>query len=483
MDLEDIERWDLIRHRLKSEPIEKTFIQFANLASKTFMKDEPEQWHRFCDGNKTVTGFHKDWLEMLVNNDRVGIECAREHLKTAWVMNLILFLLWRNDNFQALYFSATHKQSKNKLAEFEDIWRRNKDWMQFDKSDETWSKFHKKFENGSSLKAEGWGTAVEGAHVQLIIMDDILQERGAMTDKETWQFYTNIISPMSTENGTIVLVGTKKRKGDIFDKVQHNPEWEHARYPDADPDSPIFPEKWPPERLKAKRREMGTRSFNREFGLEVIAGDDVLINPKWNDDNIDKSMSYPTSTQGGFVVGGLDPAISATGDYTAFFVMRKQDDGTREILHVYRKQGMSINEMMMKLRTLDEKYTFQQIIIEQNAFQQLIVNEAVDNTGLPVQGHTTTKKKSDPREGLPRIASLFENGKYLYPYKEKEDIEKTELVHEALNSLKYENGKIQNNHTPDIVMAKFLAEQGIMKRESERRHADPFVVGVREGSI
>lgn len=211
MNLEDIDQWDLIRHRLRREPIDVAFIEFANIVTKKFMQKEPEQWYRFCDGDKTQTDFHQQWVDMFVENDKMAIESAREHHKTSWVLCLILFLMWRNDNFSVIYFSATHGQAKSKLQELENLWARNNDWLDIGKSDNTWSKMHKEFDNGSNIKAEGWGTAVEGAHVQLIVMDDILQERGSMTDEEVWDFYAQVVSPMATESGKVILVGTKKR--------------------------------------------------------------------------------------------------------------------------------------------------------------------------------------------------------------------------------------------------------------------------------
>lgn len=482
MGIDDINRWDLIRHRLKTKPIDEVFIEFANIISKNFMEKEPEQWYRFCDGDKTQGDFHKQWLDMFMENNKNAIECAREHHKTSWVLCLILFLMWRNDNFSVIYFSATQGQAKSKLKELEELWKRNKDWLDVDKSDDTWTKLEKQFDNGSFIKGEGWGTAVEGAHVQLIVMDDILQERGSMDDEEVWEFYAQVVSPMSTESGNIVLVGTKKRSGDIFDKVQNNPEWSHAKYPST-PDDPIFPEKWPVERLKAKRREMGSRYFNREFGLQVIIGEEVLMPPKWNEDNTDPDNTYPDSSKGGLAVMGFDPAISPTGDYAAFYAMKKLDDGSRKVLHFSREKGMSLQSMITKLQILDNRYTFQVIVVENNSFQQLIEQEAIERTALPIEGHTTSSKKSDPVEGIPRIAVNFENGKYLYPYKDDKDIEKTEMMFDALNSLKLDKGKLTNNHTPDIVMAKYLAEQGLLKFENNNNVlTEPFCVGVK-GSL
>lgn len=482
MNPDEIERWDAIRYRFRNEPIDEVFLDFANITSKFFMEQEPEQWYRFCDGNYTKTDFHKQWMEYLINYDKVAIECSREHHKTSFMLNWILFNMFRQENFSVIYFSATHGQAKNKLQELENLWKRN-DWLGMEPTSKQWSKMHKKFQNGSNIRGEGWGTAVEGAHVQLIIMDDILQERGAMTDSEVWDFYSRIVSPMVTENGQLILIGTKKRKGDIFDRVDRNPEWIHRKYPST-PENPIFPEKWPVDRLKAKKREMLPRNFNREFGLEVIINDNVLMPPDWNERNRNQNLTYPTDgIRGGYNIMGMDPAISPTGDYAAFFSMQVQDDGTRRILDVQRHQGMSLNSMLSKLHQLDTKFGYQVIMIEQNSFQRLIVNEAIESSDLPVRGHSTTKKKSDPSEGIPRVAVHFENGKYMYPYEEQEDKEKTDMVHEALNSLQYQDGKLSDNHTPDIVMAKYLAERAIMSNETNSRALDrPMVIGV-EGSL
>lgn len=483
MNLEDITKWDAVRNRFRVKEPEEAFIEFANLCSKMYMDTEPEQWYRFCDGNYTKTDFHKNWLELILKNEKIAIECAREHHKTAFILLYILYNMWRRDNFSVIYFSATQGQAKSKVAEWQDIYERNS-WLKLDKSDKNWSKFYKQFQNGSSILGEGFGTAVEGAHVQLIVMDDILQEEGTggMSDEEVWNFYAKVVSPMVTESGKIILIGTKKRQGDIFDRVDRNSEWVHERYPDT-PDDLIFPEKWPKSRLEAKKREMMARNFNREFGLQVIVESEVMMPPSWNERNVDEELSYPTDGwKDGFNVCGVDPAISPTGDECAFFSMSLKPNGQRFVIDHQRHQGMSLNSMIMKLNQLDTRYNFQVVMIEKNSFQSIIVNEAIQQTALPINGHQTTRTKSDPTEGIPRIAVLFENGKYIYPYKTSEDKVKTDQVFDALNSLKYDQGKIVNNHTPDIVMAKYMAEQAIRKWEgSNRSLGKPMVRGVKGG--
>ncbi|MFB6236925.1 MAG: hypothetical protein ABEH81_01005 [Halopenitus sp.] len=484
MNINDITKWDALRLRFKDNPTEDIFFEFANVCSKHFMQDQPEQWYRFCDGNHTETDFHGQWLNMIMNNGKVAIESAREHHKTSFVLLYILYKMFTEENFSVLYFSAKHGQSKDKLQELEDIYEANEHWLDIEPSKTTWSKSEKEFTNGSNITAEGWGTAVEGAHVQLIVLDDILQEEGTggMTDEEVWDFYAKIVSPMVTESGKILLIGTKKRQGDIFDKVEDNPEWAHGKFPST-PENPIFPEKWPKERLEAKKREMMGQNFNREFGLEVIVAEDVLMPPSWNDDNKDSTLSYPSDGwKEGMNVLGLDPAVSPTGDYATFFSMSLQEDGRRFVLDMQRHQGLSMQGMIDKIHTLDTRYNYQTIMIEKNAFQSVVVNEAIDTTSLPVQGHETSKTKSDPSEGLPRISVLFENGKYIYPYKTHDDIDKTDTIFKALNSVQYRNGKVVDNHTPDIVMSKYMAEQALMKWEHDTGTLDrPVVRGVKGG--
>lgn len=484
VDIEDISQWDLVRFRMMNKPVEEVFLEFANITSKKFMDDKPERWYRFCDGNYTETDFHLEWLQLILENPRIAIESAREHHKTSFMLNWILFNMVRNDNFSVLYLSSTHGQAKDKVAEWAEIYESNQDWLGVEKAERNWSKTKKKLSNGSVIRGQAFGTALEGAHVQLIVMDDILQEEGtgAMLDSEIWQYYSRVVSPMSTETGKIILVGTKKRQGDIFDKVDSNPEWVHEVYPST-PKDPIFPEKWPKERLEAQKREMMARNFNREFGLEVIIEDDVLMPPSWNDRNRDDSLSYPRDGwKKGLNVCGLDPAISPTGDHAAFFSISRNADGERFVIDVTRKRGMSLNDMLIKLQSLDARYNYQSIVIEKNAFQSLVVNEAIETTSLPVSGHETTRQKSHPSEGIPRIAVHFENGKYVYPYKEYEDIEDTDMVFDALNSIKYDEGKIKNNHTPDIVMAKYMCENALRKFEQDDNVVDePIISGVKGG--
>src|SRR5437899_2136499 len=68
---------------------------------------------------------------------------------------------------------------------------------------------------------------------------------------------------------------------DLNALLKKNDAYALFRHPIGDNLEPVWPEKWPTERLEQRRREIGSLSFSRGYRLVCAADDDVPIRAAW----------------------------------------------------------------------------------------------------------------------------------------------------------------------------------------------------------
>ena len=94
------------------------FLEFTDEAMMEYMVEEPDEYFPLAD-------MHKTWYKSLQENERVAIICARGHLKTSFSLTYLLWQMYSNSNFRALYIGNTFSQVVDKLTQFEELCRRS----------------------------------------------------------------------------------------------------------------------------------------------------------------------------------------------------------------------------------------------------------------------------------------------------------------------------------------------------------------------
>jgi len=90
------------------------------------------------------------------------------------------------------------------------------------------------------------------------------------------------------------------------------------------------------------------------------------------------------------------------------------------------------------------------VMVENNAFQDYLVQELQEISNLPLKGFTTGKQKADPILGIPSVAALFETGQFIIP---RGDDVCRQLTDDLIDEcLKYPSG-----HSGDMLMALWFA--------------------------
>jgi len=125
---------------------------------------------------------------------------------------------------------------------------------------------------------------------------------------------------------------------------------------------------------------------------------------------------------------------------------------------------MAPSEVKAQLLDLDDRYDPAVVVIEDNGMQQYVVNDAIEfspSLRSKVTGIPTTGQKHSWENGIPRLRTLVENGSIHF----FRGHGPTEEFIQAMLSLTLKDGRLEG-HTPDLIAAWYMVEQGIRRLES-----------------
>ena len=172
---------------------------------------------------------------------------------------------------------------------------------------------------GPSVAAFGVGAGRTGTRADLLVCDDVVDVRAlhsrADRDRVADYFTNNLMNPLEPD-GRFWGLCTPWHADDLNSRLKKTgayPLFRRAIGPDFDP---VWPEKWPAERLKARKEEIGSASFARGYRLVPIADEETPIRAAWV-----RFWSDPADYDA--VLLSVDPAVSASAraDCSALVVL------------------------------------------------------------------------------------------------------------------------------------------------------------------
>jgi phage terminase large subunit-like protein len=361
-----------------------------------------------------------------------------------------------------------------------------------------------------SVEATGCGGSITGGHVDVIIMDDLEDDKTVYSSsvrEKTRDWLRGTVQPMLNRNGFMLVVGTRKHFDDVYAHMIKDPTFIVMNDPaisqmpesytfdmamDRDgrdiiqnvvvngPSKVLWPQERPIEYLLKEKQAVGGLLFAREFMNQVQSDDAAAFKWEWLDKAKERGQHLALGELPPFdelqVVQGWDLALitdakkaeDQDGDYTVGTTWGKDQDGNRYLLSMVRFRGVSPNELQR--RVVQEYERFKQfvtcVMIEKNAFGQLHLLELQKKTDLPLKQHLTTAgAKSSPWTGVPALSALFENGKITLPYADQESKDIVDVLCQELYGL----GKEKHD---DTAMSLWIAETAM--RDASFQYAVSF---------
>lgn len=474
-----------------SQSIEET-LRTRNLTYfiTSVMPDFQLSWH------------HLEWGDLVHRYNKLCINAARDHGKSYYFSNA--YCAWKLYSYakpkSSVFSARPTKSNSNRGYLFSFSLQQSVDLMEIlkgtiesndilkdrlfpdSRNSGAWASTNIVCRNGARLTCKGFGSSVRGAHPYWIVVDDGLKDNviySALQRQKSIDYFHAVIMNMLVPGGQIVVVGTPFHASDLYGDLRskskfatHNKNgWFVIEYPAIFPDGRIlWPHRWSFFDLMDKKSTQGNIIFSRENLCRPITNEASIFPLKVLERSLTRMENYTlVRNRDDFpikfnkVVVGCDFAISANvaADYTVFTVWGVDDEtGERWLLHFYRDKGKTFHEQMQILRGINARFRPDSMVMEQNTFQQIFVQES-DKQGLPVIGHTTGIDKYDLKTGWPGLAIDFERGKIHIPVGDKYSQDVKDLIFSDLGSVAFTDKGLESVGEHDDISSSFwLAKLG-----------------------
>jgi len=468
-----------------SESIEET-LRNASLSYfiTSVMPDFQMSWH------------HLEWGDLVQRHRKICVEAARDHGKSYYFSNA--YAAWQLYKYRkpksGAYSARPSLSNSNRGFIFSFSLQQGIDLLEILKgtiegndilnerlmpktNNGGWANTNIVCRNGARLTVKGFGSSVRGAHPYWIVVDDGLKDNviySSLQRTKGIDYFHSVIMNMLVPGGQIVVVGTPFHSSDLYGDLKTKKGWFVIEYPAIFPDGRIlWPHRWNFKDLMDKKESQGNIIFSRENLCRPITNEasifpmSILIRSLVRMENytlVKNRDDFPMKFSK--VVVGCDFSISSSvgADYTVFSVWGVDDEtGERWLLWLHREKGRSFYEQMQILRGLNVRYRPDVMVLEQNVFQQIFVQES-DRAGLPVIGHTTGIDKYDLKTGWPGLALDFERNKIHIPIGDKFSQDMKDLIFTDLGSVAFtEKGLESVGEHDDISSSFWLAKLGATK--------------------
>ena len=386
--------------------------QYAQKQALKKLKNSMPLFGRHCFPTalrKATPPFHHEIYRTLANeeNRRVLIAAPRGTAKST-VITLILPLhkiaFKRPDEEQFLVIvSESQAQSINFLSRIKYHLTHSEKFKAIfgDLSAKTatrWTNSDVLLANGTRIVAVGTGQRVRGfiegdTRPTMIIVDDFESELNAFTDEaraKNRKWMTEAVIPSLSDEGRIVMVGTVISEDCFLYWAKDSSAWEVLWYSIIDDDEkPIWPERFPQERIDSIKEEYSSggniNGFYQEYMNIAQSPDSAPFKPEWiklhhYDFERIEGLNCLTRVIDGKkeikpveLYGGIDPAssLSAKADYFVFATIGIDSENKKYIVDLHRGRIPPSEQPDLIIEKF-KKYRHKKVKIETVAYQEAL---------------------------------------------------------------------------------------------------------------
>ena len=400
----------------------------------------------------------QEWHELMNTTQRTVIICSRDHGKSVFMHSWVVWkLIFEEPPYQMLYISSNQKQTLVHMRDIDKMFTHP--MLKKFKPARGWAIGNITLTNGNQILERSVGSQIRGLHPQEIIIDDPLKEF-SMTgiQKVTDWFYGDMI-PTLHHTASLRVIGTPFSYTDIYQQLAENAAYTVRTYPCLNAlNEPLWPERWNYEALMARKAEVGSLMFTREYMCVPISTGTSLFNPEHLDNAKNKDLVLkPLKREGYKYFIGVDPAISTDGDYNVITVLEMDENENKSIVYIDRAKNVQFRENIQKVKLLNQVFRPEVILFETNTFAKSFTQELRQVADVNVHDFDTTRRKK--QEIILNLQMTLENGKINFPYGNEESRKVSSLLIEEMSMFAItERGKFEGiGAHDDMVMSLALA--------------------------
>ncbi|MEE9519093.1 MAG: phage terminase large subunit [bacterium] len=281
--------------------------------------------------------------------------------------------------------------------------------------------------NNVKILARGAGASMRGIRhgpyrPNLIVVDDLENddtvESPVQREKMTRWFDRALLNCLAP-GGVMLVVGTVLHYDSLLSRLlKRGGDFKSKKYAAIQPDGPqgglpLWPERWPPKRLEAKKRQIGLAAFEQEFQNEPLDSEARIFR--------EETFAYYETEQIAplklTAYGFIDLAISEkqTADYTAVVTIGVDELGKIYVLDYVRRR-MPIQGQVQTCFHAFDRWEHSAFGVEdvayQRAFKQLLDEESRKaGKWIPT---VSMRPDTDKVRRISTLAPLIERGDLLF---------------------------------------------------------------------
>jgi len=329
--------------------------------------------------------------------------------------------------------------------------------------------------NGKRIKTKGWYSPLRGRHPQLIVLDDVLNEKNCWSMESrarTKTYFNEVVVPMKDKGNQkfrskgfysqIVVVGTAQDWDDLYHYLLKNNQYLGTKLDciiDDVNELSLWPDRYSYDDLMAIKERVGSLSFAKEYRNQPLSDETTIFPTSLFMPLFDEHLTYARVHEGtNPVYIGVDFSVpgNSDGDYTVIVALEYDPkENMYTMLNYYRDQPTEIGKQIERIEYFCQAYKATIGFLEDNSFQGIYREHFKKKSNLPLRGHTVNAfNKKSMAHGVLALRPIFENGNFRFPYKTVADKQKTDLIVSEFNGFKQRHGRIGNETShDDTVMA------------------------------
>jgi predicted phage terminase large subunit-like protein len=281
--------------------------------------------------------------------------------------------------------------------------------------------YHFETTAGGEFTAAGRGGSVTGRGADYLILDDLLKDIAEANSETicaaTIDFLRTVAMTRLSPHGKVISIGTRWGDKDPIGwfaqlpgvRVLHLPAISLGKDRDVlrrQAGEALWPDWYPIEALEAKRLEIGGRAFQTLYQGDVSAAEGVVFKRSWFEHYSQRPEKFSKVIQSwdtGFKTG-------ATNDFSVCSTWGETQTGYY-LLHLYRDK-VEFPELLRKVKLLAEEWLPEEILVEDRASGQSLIQELKISTSFPV---IAVKADRDKESRASACTAFFESGRVFFP--------------------------------------------------------------------
>ncbi|TWT39943.1 Terminase-like family protein [Phycisphaerae bacterium RAS1] len=299
---------------------------------------------------------------------------------------------------------------------------------------------------GACVQARGSGASLRGVRVgphrpDLIICDDIEKDERVQSPQQRRKlehWLRRVVLPALAPRGRLFLLGSIIHHDSLLARLADRaawPGWDYRVYRaiEAQPRqgghvlTPLWPQRWPLERLEEERRQIGSLAFEQEYQANPMDESLQVFRPEWMRRYTPDRLREAELAH----VIAVDPATgAASGDYFAMFVGAVERGTGTIFVRELTLERIGIVEQVRRITAAFLRWKPVRIAIETVGYQVALkqaLEEVSRRDGLfmPLVGQCRSTHKI---ARISALAPLIEGGRVLFPERLDPEVE-TQFAH------------------------------------------------------